>query len=170
MAHELIPDEIPTSAVASPHVVRSSRLRVWALFASAVAVAGAAVLTVAPALAPAAPAPAPADEPFPQCGAPDPTQCPGYSPPLNKLPNLNDPVIAPNFGDRMLNPDITFAPIASSPVPVGGPIAIPPAGPANPAPPPLGDPGPSPITTPSPVPNPCPPWQGDGFGPCQGKP
>jgi hypothetical protein len=46
MAHEQLPDETPTTAVASAGSARSARLPIWALFASGVAVVGAVVLVV----------------------------------------------------------------------------------------------------------------------------
>jgi len=90
MASKPLPNETPTSAVTSPHVVRSSRLRLWALFASGVAVVGAAALATAPA---AASAPAPADDPCWQCD---------YN------PNPSVITIAPNFGAWMPNPDVSL--------------------------------------------------------------
>ena len=89
MAHEQLPDETPPRGVASPRVVRSSRLRVWALFASGAAVLGAVALTAAPT---AAPAPAPAD-PSPPCANCNDVQIPPDV--IARMPAPEDTVIVP---------------------------------------------------------------------------
>jgi hypothetical protein len=130
MAHEQLPDETPTTAVASPPVVRSSRLRMWALFASGIATAGAVMLAAAPAAAPA-----PADPP-PPCSAAG-ANCND----VQVLKPPDNPTVARD------NPSLTSAPATDGPgftvthpfvpdpgpVPWGYPPGYGPCGPNDPA-------------------------------------
>jgi hypothetical protein len=92
MFHQQLPHITPPTAHPLPAAKRSSRLRAGAVFASAVAIMGAAVLATAP---------AGAADPFPQCGDPNPANCPAGS----DIPGVAQPC-SPGLCHAQLPPDL----------------------------------------------------------------
>lgn len=132
MAHQQLRDETPTTPGAPPRVMRSSPLRMWALFASGMAAVAAVMLAAAPA---AAPAPAPADPPpcvldylnyCPPTPDPHPSAARQLPPPATVAPLPPDNLNVPPSGTARDNPSFTPAsprPHPSFPAPgdPGGP-------------------------------------------------